>query len=295
MKKIHTHYDSLDVSRSATFNDIRMSYHKLAKIYHPDCNLGTSQQENTEKMAIINNAYEILSNPEKRKQYDIWVSEQENNTKPNEANFEDQGGNCEQIICHTCNTKLSKDVRFCPNCGTKVIENLTCYSCGRKKSSTDNFCSHCGYSQQTQVNINFYNIFFAIFPNMKDIKEMERLAFWESNLLAICYTFAIGFPFMLLLSFFDFPEKFTIFLVKTISIVAYIRVSGHAFEGRIRNISLFESTKIRNSLYKFLFICTIFSVIFNAIYIILFVVFLLFSVFLGLYPPKKATSHSQSD
>jgi DnaJ-class molecular chaperone len=62
------YYKTLGVSRSATDKDIRSAYLKLARKYHPDKNRGDASAE--ERFKEINEANEVLSDPEKRKMYD---------------------------------------------------------------------------------------------------------------------------------------------------------------------------------------------------------------------------------
>ena len=61
-------YQTLGISRTASDKDIKQAYRKLARKYHPDVNPGNKSAE--EKFKEINNAYEVLSDPEKRKKYD---------------------------------------------------------------------------------------------------------------------------------------------------------------------------------------------------------------------------------
>jgi len=64
------YYDVLGVPRSASEKEIRQAYRKLARQYHPDLNPNDKQAE--AKFKEIGQAYEVLSEPEKRKLYDRW-------------------------------------------------------------------------------------------------------------------------------------------------------------------------------------------------------------------------------
>ena len=62
------YYQLLGVTRDASGKDIRAAYRKLARQYHPDLNPGEDQAET--RFKEIQRAYEVLSDPEKRKKYD---------------------------------------------------------------------------------------------------------------------------------------------------------------------------------------------------------------------------------
>ncbi len=63
------YYAILGVDRSASASEIKKAYRKLARKYHPDVNPGDKEAE--EKFKAINEAYEVLSDKEKRRKYDM--------------------------------------------------------------------------------------------------------------------------------------------------------------------------------------------------------------------------------
>lgn len=75
MSKIHTHYDNLKVSRNAPAEVIRAAYKALSQKYHPDKNPGDDKAARI--MAILNSAYETLSDPQRRKEHDEWIAAEE--------------------------------------------------------------------------------------------------------------------------------------------------------------------------------------------------------------------------
>lgn len=70
-------YKVLEVSTNATYEEIRKSYRKLARKYHPDSNPGDKSAE--EKFKQINDAYTILGDEEKRAEYDAKEAGKANN------------------------------------------------------------------------------------------------------------------------------------------------------------------------------------------------------------------------
>ncbi|NJD07021.1 MAG: J domain-containing protein [Methylococcaceae bacterium] len=75
MHTVRTHYDNLKVARNAPPEVIRAAYKSLSQKYHPDKNPGNADAARI--AAIINTAYEILSDPDKRRKHDLWIAEQE--------------------------------------------------------------------------------------------------------------------------------------------------------------------------------------------------------------------------
>ena len=66
------YYKILGVARGASEKDIKSAYRKLARKYHPDVNPGDKQAE--ERFKEIGEAYEVLSDPDKRRKYDQFGS-----------------------------------------------------------------------------------------------------------------------------------------------------------------------------------------------------------------------------
>lgn len=61
------HYQTLNIGRQASQQEIKQAYRRLAKCFHPDAN---NELANSEKIVEINAAYEILGDPHRRRLYD---------------------------------------------------------------------------------------------------------------------------------------------------------------------------------------------------------------------------------
>src|SRR5580658_3191736 len=66
--KFKDYYQTLGVERTATPEDIKQAFRKLARIHHPD--VAKNKAAGEAKFKEINEAYEVLGDPEKRRQYD---------------------------------------------------------------------------------------------------------------------------------------------------------------------------------------------------------------------------------
>ncbi|EAI2340472.1 molecular chaperone DnaJ, partial [Campylobacter coli] len=65
-----SYYEILEITQSADKDTIKKAYRKMALKYHPDRNQGDKEAE--DKFKLVNEAYEVLSNEEKRTIYDRY-------------------------------------------------------------------------------------------------------------------------------------------------------------------------------------------------------------------------------
>jgi curved DNA-binding protein len=68
--KFRDYYEIMGVDRNATEEEMKRVYRKLARKYHPDLHTAKDKKEAEEKFKELNEAYEVLRDPEKRKKYD---------------------------------------------------------------------------------------------------------------------------------------------------------------------------------------------------------------------------------
>lgn len=75
LPRVRTHYDNLKVARNAPSEVIRAAYKTLSQKYHPDRNPG--DQDASRIMQMLNEAYTVLSDEDKRRAHDEWIAAQE--------------------------------------------------------------------------------------------------------------------------------------------------------------------------------------------------------------------------
>ncbi len=185
------YYEILGVSRNASDDEIKKAYRKLAMKYHPDRNQGNKEAE--EKFKEINEAYEVLSDPEKRRMYDQFGHQAfaqggfgssttgfdfDLNDIFGESPFEDifssffggpftrkdsrrrerrtRGSDIRADISINLSEILSEK-----NLTIKVRRNEPCSACsgtGSKNSSTPSTCPTCGGRGQVRTTQGFFTI-----------------------------------------------------------------------------------------------------------------------------------------
>ena len=128
------YYKILEIEKTATDVEIKKSFRRLSKLHHPDREGG-----NHETFTDINEAYQVLSDPEKRKAYDTgktpitltkpvvnninirikWTLKDIEKGKTMKVSFR------KATICTTCNgvgSKKASAVTKCPHCNGSGIE-----------------------------------------------------------------------------------------------------------------------------------------------------------------------------
>jgi len=66
------YYQVLGLSKSASADDIKKAYRRLARQFHPDMHSGAKKVEMEKRFKELNEAQEVLSDPDKRKKYDLY-------------------------------------------------------------------------------------------------------------------------------------------------------------------------------------------------------------------------------
>lgn len=79
-KSTNTHYDALGVNSNATAKEIKTAFYKLSKKHHPDVN--PEDRDAADKFSTISNAYDVLGDPSKRRDYDHELLSQTSASDP---------------------------------------------------------------------------------------------------------------------------------------------------------------------------------------------------------------------
>jgi DnaJ domain len=80
MPTVHSHYENLKVARDASPDAIRAAYRLLTRQHHPDRNPDSRDAQRI--MSVINVAYDVLSDPRRRLEHDLWIAQAEARPAP---------------------------------------------------------------------------------------------------------------------------------------------------------------------------------------------------------------------
>ena len=159
MKK--NYYDILEVNKNASPEIIEKAYKTLVKKYHPDLQDNNLKAEYEEKIKLINEAFEVLSDSEKRKNYDL-------NLKQTEFSVEDYNNLINE------NLKLKNEINYLKNnlinyknninnnLNNKINENLN-YNDINKNNLNNNKNINNNYSENIRQKYNINSILENVF------------------------------------------------------------------------------------------------------------------------------------
>ncbi|XP_076943228.1 uncharacterized protein LOC143613405 [Bidens hawaiensis] len=91
------YYNILKVNRNATDEDLKKAYRRLAMIWHADKNLNNNKSDAEAKFKQISEAYDVLSDPNKRQLYDLYGHQFNNNNNNGKTNYGFNPRNAEDI------------------------------------------------------------------------------------------------------------------------------------------------------------------------------------------------------
>ena len=170
-------YDLLGVDRHVTDRELKVAYRERAKKLHPDSNPSVSESENarlSELMGEISAAYEILSNPSSRREYDRaldtdsdFVYSENGSRTPNDY----ECAMCAHVPTHLA--KLRQHQGFLLFMRTQTFELRACRGCGLFFSrEVQNRTLYQGWWGAFSVIINLV----VIASNAREILAFERLS-----------------------------------------------------------------------------------------------------------------------
>ena len=108
MKK--NYYEILEVSKNASKEVIEKAYKALVKKYHPDLRAGEENEIEDERIREINEAYEVISDENKRKAYDLEMQNDAKETEDEDSN-EENNNQKEKEVEEEINEKTKEEIK----------------------------------------------------------------------------------------------------------------------------------------------------------------------------------------
>ena len=209
------YYDILEVSQNASPEIIEKAYKTLVKKYHPDLQKEEEKNKYEEKIKKINEAYDILSNSEKRKNYDL-------NLKDTQISISDYNRLYEENINLKNNLNILKQklnyLNYYNNLILENNQNSENYE-KNKNVNTNNYSNFENYKsnknnyEYNNLNNKNYNYF-----NFKDFFNFEKFL---KNILALIITIFIFLILFFILWHIPFTKNYLINLYNSNSILQF--------------------------------------------------------------------------
>ena len=162
------YYDILEVNKNASPEIIEKAYKTLVKKYHPDLQDNNLKAEYEEKIKLINEAFEVLSDSEKRKNYDL-------NLKQTEFSVEDYNNLINE------NLKLKNEINYLKN-------NLINY----KNNINNNYSENIQQKYDDVINKAYYDAYIQDLKNRGyKIKYKKTFKEYLKSLISLFITIII--------------------------------------------------------------------------------------------------------
>ena len=107
-----TYYDVLGVGKDASPDEIKTAYKNMLKAFHPDCYMGDRAFAEQQTRKVID-AYNILRDEKRRRDYDLWLAFREKNSRGSFHNREDENTDCKQQSEDKKETDKKKEPSVC--------------------------------------------------------------------------------------------------------------------------------------------------------------------------------------
>ena len=179
------YYDILEVNKNASPEIIEKAYKTLVKKYHPDLQDNNLKAEYEEKIKLINEAFEVLSNSEKRKNYDL-------NLKQNEVSIEDYNNLINE------NLKLKNEINYLKNnlinyknnINNNINENLNYNNIN--KNINNNYSENIRQKYNEVINKAYYDAYIQDLKNRGyKIKYKKTFKEYLKSLISLFITIII--------------------------------------------------------------------------------------------------------
>ena len=210
------YYDILEVSKNASPEIIEKAYKTLVKKYHPDLQKDEDKNKYEEKIKKINEAYDILSDSEKRKKYDL-------NLKNTEISINDYNSLYQENINLKNNLNILKEkLNYLNNIQNNYMENnLDNYNLENNKNNySENILNNNLNSNKN--NENYYkNINIKNNYNNFKLNKLFNLKKRLKDLIALIITILIFIFIFFILWHIPFTKNYLINLYKENSILQF--------------------------------------------------------------------------
>ena len=119
-----TYYEVLEVMPTASEEMIHMAYQVMINRYHPDTYPGNKEIAKR-RMVAINKAYKVLSDPDIRKRYDLYLQNRDQGgsgkTNTTQSSKTSPASMTKMKYCTHCGQPIEEEAKICLKCGTQVV------------------------------------------------------------------------------------------------------------------------------------------------------------------------------